>query len=396
MKKQKKILKIKNSKFSPSKVKDMNLPSCSRIYDDLQKGKLQEVEKRDKQLSITVRRLTREDPCRRNSFDTDNEAHSMDIEPVAHTSFSQSSSFPIINIAPVKDELANKSSFGSSNSSQMTPLESIRPINIINYASMPETFDDESNHRELMELDAAAKSKQFANLMNENYFGDNIYADYFTPDKVESIEAARETANYNKEMQKGDARGNSEYVWGEQPQKEYVLPNFSYNEGVLDDVEFGGGEADVDGEVEVCEQDSKLDVLSESRSDCDVPLDICANENMPPRGELSGQESNGDMDAPWAGMYPEVPPPEPYDLMARESWISDSSDVDTNERNDPIGIEMQMVKPVLPFGCMRCDMRLSSISDLHTHITLAHNTMPKAPSVIRSRVPEKFHKQKNY
>lgn len=33
-------------------------------------------------------------------------------------------------------------------------------------------------------------------------------------------------------------------------------------------------------------------------------------------------------------MYNEVTPSEPYDLMARESWVSDGSDVDTNEKRD--------------------------------------------------------------
>lgn len=33
-------------------------------------------------------------------------------------------------------------------------------------------------------------------------------------------------------------------------------------------------------------------------------------------------------------MYSEVTPAEPYDLIARESWVSDGSELDVNEKRD--------------------------------------------------------------
>lgn len=35
-------------------------------------------------------------------------------------------------------------------------------------------------------------------------------------------------------------------------------------------------------------------------------------------------------------MYSGIPPAEPYDLMARESWVSDGSDVDANEKTENV------------------------------------------------------------
>lgn len=35
-------------------------------------------------------------------------------------------------------------------------------------------------------------------------------------------------------------------------------------------------------------------------------------------------------------MYQEVTPAEPYDLIARESWISDGSEIDSNEKRDSL------------------------------------------------------------
>lgn len=35
-------------------------------------------------------------------------------------------------------------------------------------------------------------------------------------------------------------------------------------------------------------------------------------------------------------MYTDVPATEPYDLIARESWVSDGSDVDVTEKRETL------------------------------------------------------------
>lgn len=214
-----------------------------------------------------------------SEFDADTEEQSMDmeLEPTAESKFGLSTS---IDLSRVKDEVNSSNDTGISDR-EFTELESLRPIHVQTYGAMSHDFDDDSNHRELLDLEAASKSKQFVSMMNDNYFGDNIYADYFTPDRVESFDTVREPSGFGKEA--------PIHLWGESSQKEgeFVLPNFIHESYRI--AESHGAYAG---------PDSKADVLSEG----EPPLNICADERMPPRGELSGQESNGDMDSSWTGV----------------------------------------------------------------------------------------------
>lgn len=319
VKKHKKVLEIKNHRVttpSSSKTEAMNtMPSCSRIPETYIPKKEQNPDEDSgisgKELklnsSIIVDNLDKASSS--NNFDADTEEQSMDIEPDAYSSFNPSSNFRMIDISQIKNEVNSN----DTSDKHLMPLESIRPINVISYGSLSENFDDDSNQRELLDLEVSSKNKQFVTMINENYFGDNIYADYFTPDRMESFNPNRDSVGFSKDAQEGEERPDGLYIWNDHSQKDtFVLPNFvheSYKiaenascstytmntDGVLEDVELGGG----DGEIDGCEQDSKLDVLSESRSESEVALNICADEKMPPRGELSGQESNGDMDTPW-------------------------------------------------------------------------------------------------
>lgn len=239
-------------------------------------------------------------------FDADTEEQSMDIEPVAPSSLNSNQFSTSVDVVQVKEEINTSTEVsneaGYSNETitslrRLTPV-SPRPLAMINYGNMaPGEFDDESNHKELLDLEAASKSKQFVNMMSENYFRDNIYADYFTPDRVEAFE--------NKDTYSKEGPKDGMYIWGESSQKEseFVLPNFIHEsyKVVNTAVDYSGmGEAHHDGDGE---RDSKVDVLSESRSDGEPPLNICADERMPPRGELSGQESNGGIESPWVRIY---------------------------------------------------------------------------------------------
>ncbi|XP_035440592.2 uncharacterized protein LOC118269555 isoform X2 [Spodoptera frugiperda] len=324
VKKHKKVLQIKNAKsltVSLSKKIEQrdsmaSSSSACRTPEKFTMNKMHQTDKTDcKEKSNLLQTISVEEikeGDENNDFDADTEEQSMDIEQVEAGSLNQSEFGGNMDLIQVKEEI-NSSNEGAFSNETMTPsdrmlnsIDSLRPINVINYGNMSnEGFNEEANDRELLNLEGTSKTKQFVNMMNENYFGDNIYADYFTPDRVEAFDAEREAA--------------------------------SFKDGGKD----GARDVQADVEVDGCEPDSKADVLSESRSDSDAPLNICADERMPPRGELSGQESNGDMESPWSGMYSEVTPSEPYDLIARESWASasDGSDVDANDKEPMLVID---------------------------------------------------------
>lgn len=323
VKKHKKILQIKNVKPllnstnssqcgveprpSSSTCRSPENYSMNKIIDRTDREKLNSLQ------TITVERITvtEDDDNDHHDFDADTEEQSMDLEPTAPSSLNNSDQFTTsIDVVQVKEEINTSNEEGYSNEDsgnrELAPLESLRPINVITYGNMPPgDFDEESNHRELLELEAS-KNNKFVSMMNENYFGDNIYADYFTPDRVEAFDSER-ASTFPK-----DGPKDGMYMWGagepSHKESEFVLPNFiheSYkiaDSSGVDYSDIGGREEAVEVEVDGCERDSKADVLSESRSEGEAPLNICADERMPPRGELSGQESNGDMESAWNGV----------------------------------------------------------------------------------------------
>nr|XP_021195584.2 uncharacterized protein LOC110380051 [Helicoverpa armigera] len=398
VKKHKKILQIKNAKSFPVKTKKSehrdNVPTSStcRSPENFSMNKLHQTDKSDSKektnllQTISVEEIKENDD--NNDFDDDIEEQSMDIEPVAASSLAQPEFAAGIEMIQVKEEINTSNEGGFSNEPvttdrMLTPLETLRPINVINYGNMSnEDFNEESNDRELLDLEAASKNKQFVSMMNENYFGDNIYADYFTADRVEGFDAERDAAAFKEGGKDGM------YLWGEPSQKdnEFVLPNFIHESykiaesNGIDYSELGAREVQVDVEVDGCERDSKADVLSEGRSEGDAPMNICADECMPPRGELSGQESNGDMESPWSGMYSEVTATEPYDLIARESWVSDGSEADANEKREPIEEELALPLPAV-FGrgrtCGTCGVTCASVRELRAHRARVHAATTK-------------------
>ncbi|KAM3956282.1 LOW QUALITY PROTEIN: uncharacterized protein ACR2FA_009731 [Aphomia sociella] len=392
VKKHKKILQIKNAKPFPVnsstscqiEIEPVPSSSTSKSPEHYTMNKIHHPDNSDSTESNTLQTISVEqiehNDQNDNDFDADTEEQSMDIEPVAPSSLKHSDQF--ITTVEVKEEIntSNEEAFSNetiTTNHEITPLETLRPINVITYGNMPPgDFDEESNHRELLDLEASTKTKQFVNMMSDNYFGDNIYADYFTADRVESFDAERGEPSFVK-----DGPKDGIYIWGEPSQKEneFVLPNFihesykiaesngvDYTEGHGDEE----GHGDIDGDADVCERDSKADVLSESQSIGEPPLNIRADERMPPRGEISGQESNGDMESPWSGMYTEVTAAQPCDLIARESWVSDGSEVDANEKNDSLEEELQYSKKL--YSCSSCGSKFSSPKELRAHKALAH------------------------
>ncbi|CAH0399020.1 unnamed protein product [Chilo suppressalis] len=385
VKKHKKILQIKNAKTFPtndSSIQGETEPiassSCSRSPENYSINKIHHIENNEIQeklstlKTISVEKIIIENEDDHHGFDADTEEQSMDIEPVAQSSTNpQDQLTTSIDVVQVKEEAntSNEDTFSNENSlsnrGTITPIETLRPINVITYGNMaPGDFDDESNHRELLELEAASKNKQFVSMMNDNYFGDNIYSDYFTPDR-ESLDSER-VSGFPKEGPK-----DGMYIWGEPSHKEseFVLPNFiheSYkiaDSNGIDYSDMGNRTGQIEGD-----RDSKTDVLSEGPSE--PPLNICADERMPPRGELSGQESNGDMESPWSGIYPDIPPAEPYDLIARESWVSDGSEMDPNEKRD--NLEEEIYPKVRGSVCAECGAKFASAKELRAHRASTH------------------------
>ncbi|CAH2085856.1 unnamed protein product [Euphydryas editha] len=387
VKKNKKVLQIKNSKaFSqfttkPTEQEPQASTSSSKPSEHIAinktPGVIEKCDAKGKLQTVLIEKNENNNDDENNEFDANTEVQSMDIEPVTPSNVNHSSQYSSsVDMVQVKEEInsSNEFSNGTDRSTDLAPMETLRPINVVNYSNMPGELDDDSNHRELLELEAASKNKQFVSMMNENYFGDNIYADYFTPDRVEAFDAEKES-NYVKENAK-----DGMYIWGESSHKEseFILPNFIHESykiaesNGMDYSEMGAGEGQMDRDVDRCERDSKADVLSESRSEGEPALNICADERMPPRGELSGQESNGDMESPWSGMYSGVPPAEHYDLMARESWVSDGSDVDANEKTENV-IEEQIHFPkTRTYTCAQCCVKFPSLKELRAHKALVH------------------------
>ncbi|XP_037975608.2 uncharacterized protein LOC105383886 [Plutella xylostella] len=360
VKKHKKVLQIKNAKSFPvastsTSIEVVNLSSsqASRLPEDFKmtkivnhSDKLDNEDSRGSRLeTVSINKLNEHE----HEFDADTEEQSMDMElepvggyPPSPARYPSPPASPsTIDLTQVKEEV-NSNDFSNQTGEserEFTPLQALRAPRA------------RYENRDLLELEAA-KSKQFVSMMNDNYFGDNIYADYFTPDRVESFDAHGSSASFGKEVPKDGV-----YLWGEPSQKdsEFVLPNFMPDGYKLPDgAEFALGRGEC-----------KAGVLERA----EPALDICSDERMPPRGELSGQESNGDMDAPWNGMYQEVTPAEPYDLIARESWISDGSEIDSNEKRD--SLEEEQPKPRL-FNCLACGLHLPSMKELRTHRAEAH------------------------
>ncbi|XP_063368284.1 uncharacterized protein LOC134656651 [Cydia amplana] len=337
VKKHKKILEIKNSKsftVTPCSSKDPQAgpSSPARPPENFSMNKIHSVDTSDKERADTLQTITVEvcnDDSSRHEFDADTEEQSMDLEPVACSSIRDSSRHSSVQ---VKEEVNSSNEGGFGHERGLAPLEAVRPINVIAYGAMAE-FDDESNHKELLELEASSKNKQFASMMNDNYFGDNIYADYFAPER-EAFEAREKDA----------------YLWGAgQRDGEFVLPTFIHESYKIAD---SGAE------------------YAELRGDAKPGAGVAAAHACP-----------ADMESPWTGMYREVAA-EGYDLLARESWLSDAEGTDSAEKTDALEPGLCAPRAVT---CALCRAVFASRAELRAHRVLAHaHAHAAAPGSSRS------------
>ncbi|GLV45260.1 uncharacterized protein CBL_05360 [Carabus blaptoides fortunei] len=144
--------------------------------------------------------------------------------------------------------------------------------------------------------------------------------------------------------------------------------------------------------------EEKLDDESMSRES----LNIRADERMPPRGELSEQESNGASEVGWGSrMYQECSSgmSTSYDLLARESWdASDCSDTEVpplqsriplaesykSDVDDPDEVDQK----TLNFTCATCGATFRCPKERRVHQTKEHSspsTSNNAKKVFRKR-----------
>ncbi|XP_038221631.1 zinc finger protein 26 [Zerene cesonia] len=71
-------------------------------------------------------------------------------------------------------------------------------------------------------------------------------------------------------------------------------------------------------------------------------------------------------------MYPEVTPAEPYDLIARESWVSDGSDIDTSEKRDNLEEDALFTKTRL-HTCSQCGLKFPTLKELRSHCNASYS-----------------------
>ncbi|XP_047996831.1 uncharacterized protein LOC125234576 [Leguminivora glycinivorella] len=329
VKKHKKILEIKNSKsftVTPCSSKDLQMgpSSPARPPENFTMNKIHSLEISKEERTETLQTITVE-VCAENdnscsqSFDADTSEQSMELEPVACSSLRDAGQLAAVR---VKEEVnSSNEGFGEERALALAPapapapLEAMRPINVIAYGALAD-FDDDSNHKELLELEASSKNKQFVSMMSDNYFGDNMYAEYFTPER---------------ERQAFEAREKDAYLWGAaQRDGEFVLPTFVHD-----------GYKVADGGAEYAE----------------------LRERGAPQPHA---HAHADADEPWTPMYREVAMAgEGYDLLARESWLSDADD-DSAEKQDCLETAPRAVT------CALCRVSFASRAELRAHRLLAH------------------------
>lgn len=247
----------------------------------------------------------------------------------------------------------------SASQKNFTELETMRPVNVIAFGSIlaSNTPSESSTNTTFIDVEkcstvdysTSTKEKQeFDSLIRESYLRENVYTEYFSAHKesyshgetgehaerslVQKVEVC--TVDEEEEEKKQD------YIsWAAQKKEEYGFPNFidcNYGHGMYQKLEDAnetkaleraevdqrsqfssadtcGGEHNDYAEL-ICPRDSYLEQDQDHKgaflaamgsggvgtgNEVDA-LNIRTDERMPPRGELSEQESSGD--TPWAGV----------------------------------------------------------------------------------------------
>lgn len=125
-----------------------------------------------------------------------------------------------------------------------------------------------------------------------------------------------------------------------------------------------------------------LDIIEESMSRGSTQVNIQADERMPPRGELSGQESlGGASDINWNRLhYNEVSSSASYDPLGRDAW--EDSDIDcppAMEEDNDVPSVIGYTPPSLNFKCSSCDEAFSCLQERKKHIQEKHPQQEDKP-----------------
>ncbi|KAK9879244.1 hypothetical protein WA026_004093 [Henosepilachna vigintioctopunctata] len=120
--------------------------------------------------------------------------------------------------------------------------------------------------------------------------------------------------------------------------------------------------------------------VEESVSRSSEHVNIRTDERMPPRGELSGQESlGGTSDINWNRLhYNEGSSGTSYNLLGEEVW-DDGSDADCpqNEEEHEMPSVVDYTPPPLNFKCSQCDEAFSCLQDRKQHVSKKHTDVGK-------------------
>lgn len=247
----------------------------------------------------------------------------------------------------------------SASQKNFTELETMRPVNVIAFGSIlaSNTPSESSTNTTFIDVEkcstvdysTSTKEKQeLDSLIRESYLRENVYTEYFSAHKESySHGETEEHAESNSEQKvevcivdEEEEEKKQDYIsWETQQKEEYGFSNFmdcNYGQGMYQKLEDAketkaleraevdqrsqfssadtcGGEHNDYAEL-ICPRDSYLDQEQDHKgaflaamgsggvgtgSEVDA-LNIRTDERMPPRGELSEQESSGD--TPWAGV----------------------------------------------------------------------------------------------
>lgn len=245
----------------------------------------------------------------------------------------------------------------SASQKNFTELETMRPVNVIAFGSIlasnapsesstNTTFIDVEKSSTVDYSTTTKEKQELDSLIRESYLRENVYTEYFSAHKESySHGETEEQAESNSEQKvevctvdEEEEEKKQEYIsWETQQKEEYGFSNFmdcNYEQGMYQKLEDAketkaleraevdqrsqfssadacGGEHNDYAEL-ICPRDSYLEqdhkgafLAAMGSGGVDTgnevdALNIRTDERMPPRGELSEQESSGD--TPWAGV----------------------------------------------------------------------------------------------
>ncbi|XP_077290057.1 uncharacterized protein LOC143913888 isoform X1 [Arctopsyche grandis] len=301
-------------------------------------------------------------------------------------------------------------------------LEAMRPGNVITFGNVAMPTPIVANLKDLSSFPDFPKSstsevesktnennKQILSLMDNSYINENSYSATFSNEKsFDTPENLQKVESHNRDEWNGVAQ-----------KEEFAFTNFmQYSQNLyekIDDCLDEAGQANVlnkdytellcppDNYTAHADKSSFFNSLGKEKCTMSAAeaLNIQTDEQMPPRGELSEQESSGDMDAPWAGMYrdpstfSDMVGSTSYNLLARETWPSDGSDAEmppsphesllTEIYSENVTIVESVKLPEKKYKCGTCGMGFNCPKERRVHRTKEHSVMSTEKKTVKKK-----------